>query len=83
MAMAWRGVKRSGRRTSQSPLRRARCARQPRCDSPTPKPFTTTRSPAFQPGWRLAVTVPAPSMPAIMGQARTTGERLVMARASL
>ena len=83
MAIAWRVVKAAGRPTSQSPLKRARSARPPLWVSPTPKPFSTTRSPGRQSGWPLSITVPAASMPAIIGQLRTTGERLVIARPSL
>jgi hypothetical protein len=58
-------------------------ARQPQWVSPTPQPLWMTRSPGFQAGWLDAMTVPAPSMPATIGQTRTTGERLVIASASL
>ena len=81
--MACFALKRSGRRISHWPLSRARSARQPLWDSPTPKPLSTTWSPAFHRPDSLAVTVPEPSMPATIGQVRTTGERLVMANASL
>ncbi|CFN62229.1 Uncharacterised protein [Bordetella pertussis] len=83
MAIACRRLNPSGRRTSQSPRRRARWARQPLCFSPTPKPLSITASPGRQAGFSLARTMPAPSMPATIGQSRTTGDRLVMARPSL
>ena len=83
MAMACLGVKAAGSRTSQSPLRRALPAMQPQCVSPTPQPLCTKASPAFQFGWLDSSTVPAPSMPATMGQLRTTGALLQIARPSL
>ena len=47
------------------------------------KALLLENAPAFQPGWLLSSTVPAPSMPATIGQTRTTGLLLVMARPSL
>ncbi|MNL03916.1 hypothetical protein D3C87_1244660 [compost metagenome] len=81
--MACRDVNASGSRTSQSPCNRARCARQPQCVSPTPKPFSTTRSPVRQRGSLESSTVPAPSIPATIGHLRTTGARPVIASPSL
>ncbi len=83
MVIASRVVMPSGRRTSQSPRRRAFCARQPQWLSPTPQPFRIARSPGFQSGWALSSITPAPSMPAIIGHLRTMGDLSVMASASL
>jgi hypothetical protein len=83
MAMAARASSVGGMRTSHSPRTRARSARPPKWPSPTPHPFSTTWSPGFQAGSLLASTAPARSMPGTMGNVRTTGERPVMASASL
>ena len=69
--------------TSQSPFTRLRVAYPPRCVSPVPQPFSTTRSPAFQSACVLALTTPARSMPGTIGNLRTTGDLPVMARPSL
>ena len=68
---------------SQSPCRRAFAARQPQWLSPTPKPFTSTRSPGLNEAWDDSSTSPAPSMPGTMGNLRMTGALPVMASASL
>jgi hypothetical protein len=83
IAIACLALKADGRRTSHWPFSRARPARQPLCVSPTPKPLSTTASPGRHSGDALSTTVPEPSMPATMGQLRTTGDLLVMARPSL
>ena len=81
--MAWRGVKALGNLTSQSPLRRAFCAKPPLWLSPTPQPLSTTLSPALKSGCWLSVTVPDKSMPGVSGNLRTTGLLPVMAKPSL
>ena len=48
-----------------------------------PQPLQTTLSPAFHAGCEDASTVPAKSMPAIIGKRRTTGALPVTARPSL
>ena len=82
-AMAVRGVKGAGMRSSQPASRFCFCVRPPQNCSPRPQPVTTTTSPGFQSGWRLDSTVPARSMPGTSGQARTTAPLPVTASASL
>src|SRR3954469_2810269 len=48
-----------------------------------PQPVQTTLSPGFHCGWEDSSTVPAKSMPAIIGKRRTTGALPVSARPSL
>ena len=83
IAMARREVMPAGLRTSQSPFTLAFWASPPQCDSPTPQPLRITESPGFHIGWVLDSTTPAKSMPGTMGQRRTMGEALAIARASL
>ncbi|KEH11980.1 hypothetical protein GY15_24055 [Delftia sp. 670] len=83
MAMASRALKASGRRISQSPFTRACWASPPQWVSPTPQPLSSTASPGWKRASSLSSTVPARSMPGTMGNWRTTGERPVMASASL
>ena len=83
MAMHWLADSAAGRAISQSPLTRAFSARPPECDSPTPQPLSSTASPTAQRGSVLAWTVPAKSIPATSGKRRTTGERPLIASASL
>ncbi|MNP54482.1 hypothetical protein D3C76_1490400 [compost metagenome] len=47
IAMAWRGLKAAGSGISQSPFRRAFCARPPQWVSPTPQPLSSTESPTW------------------------------------
>ena len=83
MAIAWAAVNASGRGSSHSPGTRARWPKPPRCVSPTPHPLRTTSSPTAMPAWDELDTVPAKSIPGIIGQRRTTGDAPVRARPSL
>ena len=83
MAMACVAVKAEGMARSQLPSRRAFAARHPQWLSPTPNPFTSTRSPGLNEAWEDSTTAPAPSMPGTMGNLRITGALPVMASASL
>ena len=83
MAMACVDVKAEGVATSQLPSRRALPASPPQWLSPTPKPFTRTRSPGLKDAFEDSTTSPAASMPGTMGNFRMTGALPVMASASL
>ena len=82
-AIAWRVVKGGSTSSSHFDSSRAFCERPPQDDSPSPHPVTTTRSPGFQSGLRLASTTPARSIPGTIGHFRTMAPLPVTASASL
>ena len=82
--MAWAGVNAAGRGTSQSPGTRARCgvaAQVGLADAPAVEDDLVADGDAVV-GWTRR-TVPAKSMPGIIGQRRTTGDEPVSASPSL
>jgi hypothetical protein len=72
-----------GRGTSHSLFTRTFWPSPPQWLSPSPQPLRITSSPGFHAGLALDSTTPDASMPATIGHARTIGERLASASASL